>query len=70
MVFAAAYMLKLVQGVLWGPQGKNYDCADLTLREWLVLVPMAVLIIWLGLYPAPLLELLESPVLMMIGGLP
>ncbi|MEJ2470560.1 MAG: NADH-quinone oxidoreductase subunit M [Desulfuromonadales bacterium] len=70
VVFAAAYMLKMVQGVLWGESKRTFDCEDLTLREWLVLVPMAVLVVWLGLYPLPLLKLLESPVLTVIGGMP
>jgi len=44
--------------------------ADLTAREWLVLIPLAVLTIWLGLHPAPLLAPLAIPVQAALGGLP
>lgn len=74
VVFAAAYMLRLVQGILWGEAQKTpgqYDpVADLTLREWLILAPLAIITVWLGLYPAPLLAPLEQPVLLLLGGLP
>ena len=69
LVFAAAYLLRLVQGLLWGP-GTHGRLADLTLREWLVLVPLALLTIWLGLHPAPLLATLAGPVQVALGGLP
>ncbi|PLX76890.1 MAG: NADH-quinone oxidoreductase subunit M [Desulfuromonas sp.] len=71
VVFAAAYMLRLVQGTIWGPaRQEKLVMTDLSLREWLVLAPLAVITLWLGLYPAPLLTPLESPVLMLLGGLP
>jgi NADH-quinone oxidoreductase subunit M len=79
VVLAAAYMLRLVREVLWGqPLGED-PWPDMTLREGLVLVPMAILVVWLGLYPEPFLApladpvrvLLESaPLLTMNGGLP
>ncbi|MDT8440622.1 MAG: NADH-quinone oxidoreductase subunit M [Desulfuromonadales bacterium] len=74
VVFAAAYMLRLVQGVLWGEPGPATAgaaaIADLDAREWLILVPLALITLWLGLYPAPLLRPLEQPVLALLGGLP
>lgn len=71
LVFAAAYLLRLVQGTLWGPAPSTRGTmADLTLREWLVLVPLALLTIWLGLYPAPFLAPLAGPVQSVLGGLP
>ncbi len=67
VVFAAAYTLRLVQGVLWG-QAKGADpWPDLTLREALVLVPLALLVLWLGLHPAPFLKPLEGPVKELLG---
>ncbi len=72
VVFAAAYMLRLVQGVLWGEPRGEEPWADLTPREALVLVPLALLVLWLGLYPAPFLDLLHEPVRLLLtgGGLP
>ncbi len=70
VVFAAAYILRLVQGVIWGPISGTRITYDLTPREWLILVPMAILVIWLGLYPAPFLTPLHEPVQLLLGGSP
>lgn len=71
LVFAAAYLLRLVQGVLWGPRPAGAAAvADLTAREWLILVPLALLTLWLGLCPAPFLAPLVPPVQAVLGGLP
>ena len=51
MVFAAAYMLRLMQGVLWGPPRSDAPWRDLSLREGLVLAPLAAVVLWLGLHP-------------------
>lgn len=71
LVMAAAYLLRLVQGLLWGPAPAGRPViTDLTAREWLVLIPLALLTIWLGLHPAPLLAPLQEPVRAILGGLP
>ena len=71
VVFAAAYMLRLIQGVIWGPARSERVLPDLTLREWLMLLPMALLVVWLGLYPAPFLAPLHGTVATLLaGGLP
>ena len=68
VVFAAAYMLRLVQGVLWGPAQVERTMPDLSAREWLILAPMAILVVWLGLYPAPFLEPLHDIVATLLAG--
>ena len=71
VVFAAAYMLRLVQGVLWGQPHKERTLPDLSLREWLILLPMAILVVWLGLYPDPFLVPMHGAVdTLLAGGLP
>ncbi len=70
VVFAAAYILRLLQSVIWGPAVGPRLKYDLTPREWLILVPMALLVIWLGLYPAPFLAPLHEPVQLLLGGSP
>jgi NADH-quinone oxidoreductase subunit M len=79
VVLAAAYMLRLVREVLWGEPLGNEPWADLTLREGLILVPLALLVVWLGLYPATFLVPLKEPVRLLLetapllalkGGLP
>jgi NADH-quinone oxidoreductase subunit M len=71
VVFAAAYMLRLVQGVIWGPAQKERVLSDLSGREWLMLLPMAILVVWFGLYPDPFLVPLHGAVeTLLAGGLP
>jgi NADH-quinone oxidoreductase subunit M len=67
VVFAAAYMLRMVQGTLWGPARAKRSIPDLTAREWLMLLPLAILVIWLGLYPAPFLAPLQGTVATLLG---
>jgi len=79
VLFAAVYMLRLVLGVVWGRPLGEEPWRDLTAREALVLVPLALMVLWLGLYPAPFLApiaepvrrlLAEAPLLALKGGLP
>ena len=62
VVFSAAYMLRLVRRTIWGEQGRLAVCHDLTVREYLVLVPMAIVVIWIGVYPDMFLEPLHGTV--------
>ena len=54
IIFAAVYMLWMYQRVVFGPitHEANRRLPDLTTREWAVLVPVLVLIVWIGVYPA------------------
>jgi NADH-quinone oxidoreductase subunit M len=54
IIFAAVYMLWMYQRVIFGPitHEANRRLPDLTTREWAVLVPVLVLIVWIGVYPA------------------
>ena len=79
VVFTAAYMLRLVQGVLWGERPVGRPWPDLTWLEGITLGLLAVMTLWLGFHPATFLEPLHQPVdlLMQIthslaqgGGLP
>lgn len=64
IVWAAWYMLGMVRRVLFGPltHPENADISDLTWNERLVLVPVLVLIVWIGVYPAPFLRRMEASV--------
>jgi NADH-quinone oxidoreductase subunit M len=70
VVFAAIYILRLLKGVLWGPARSDAPFPDLTLREALILVPLAVLVFWLGLYPTTFLAPIHEPVQHLLHGLP
>jgi NADH-quinone oxidoreductase subunit M len=62
VIFAAVYMLWLYQRVMFGEvtHEENRHLADLTLRELAVLVPIVLVIVWIGVYPQPFLGRLES----------
>jgi NADH-quinone oxidoreductase subunit M len=67
IILGAAYMLWMYQRVMFGPITKvNAEMSDLSTREWLVFAPLVAVAFWLGLYPKPLMDLLEAPVAKLI----
>ncbi|KHK91597.1 NADH-quinone oxidoreductase subunit M [Novosphingobium malaysiense] len=53
IILGAAYMLYLYRRVAFGEQ-KNADAAamaDLDVREYLMVVPLALAVLWMGIYP-------------------
>jgi len=64
VILAAAYLLWLYQRVFFGTvtNPKNERLHDLTAREILTFVPLIVCAFWIGLYPKPFFQILESPV--------
>ncbi len=62
VIFAAAYMLVALQRLLFGKLDNpaNEAMPDLSVREWFVLSPLMVCIVWIGLYPAPILRRVEA----------
>jgi NADH-quinone oxidoreductase subunit M len=64
IVLAAAYMLWMLQRVVLG-QPKNpiiSQLPDLSIRELATVIPLAVLVLGIGLYPSPLMEMMDSSV--------
>jgi NADH-quinone oxidoreductase subunit M len=61
VIVAAAYLLTALQRVIYNPLTKpeNEKLTDLTPRELVVLVPLLVCILWIGIYPKPLLQRME-----------
>ena len=61
VIFAAAYLLWAIQRILFNAFTKpeNEHLADLNPRELLIMVPLVVAIIWLGVYPAPVLRRMQ-----------
>jgi len=61
VIFAAAYLLWALQRIIFNKLDKpeNEALTDLTPREWAVLAPLLAGILWLGLYPAPVLRRME-----------
>jgi NADH-quinone oxidoreductase subunit M len=64
IVLAVAYLLWMFQRVVQGESTKpeNRELKDLSVREVIVLVPLAILIILIGLYPPPFLNCIQPPV--------
>jgi NADH-quinone oxidoreductase subunit M len=50
------YALRLVQRAFHGANVHEWSLPDLVKREILILAPMIVLLLWLGLYPLPVLN--------------
>jgi NADH-quinone oxidoreductase subunit M len=72
-VLAAAYMLRLLQKIVWGrsdghatpDHGRAEErnaLSDLDLREVVTLGFLAIFVFWLGFYPKPLLTMMDSSV--------
>lgn len=55
-VFAAAYSLRLMQRVFFGPQPVQTQPADIPAPAFSVCVVLIGLLVWLGLYPQPVLD--------------
>jgi NADH-quinone oxidoreductase subunit M len=64
VVLGAAYMLYLYQRTMFGKveNPKNEKLPDLTLREFATFAPLIVLAVWIGLYPKPFLDRLQTSV--------
>lgn len=62
VIFAAAYLLWAIQRILFNRLDKpeNTHIPDLNRRELAILAPLVAVIIWLGIYPAPVLRRMES----------
>ncbi|MBA3441132.1 MAG: NADH-quinone oxidoreductase subunit M [Pyrinomonadaceae bacterium] len=58
VIWAAVYMLWMLQRVVFGPltHNKNAHLSDLNSRELGLLVPLLVLMVVMGVYPRPFLE--------------
>jgi len=69
IVFAAVYLLWMYQRVALGEirHEANRRLRDLTPREWAVLVPVLVLIVWIGVYPKAFTSKTEASVQALIA---
>ncbi len=62
VILAAAYMLWALQRILYNPLDKpsNESLTDLNWREIGLLAPLLFLIVWMGVYPKPVLSRMEA----------
>jgi NADH-quinone oxidoreductase subunit M len=64
------YMLRMVQKLLFMRERSPLDLSDISLREGFILSIFAFIIVFLGVYPAPLLDLIRTPIHLLTGGMP
>ncbi|MFH1077311.1 MAG: NADH-quinone oxidoreductase subunit M, partial [Pseudomonadota bacterium] len=55
-IMAAAYMLRLLQKIVWGKRG-DHPVYDLNVREILTLIPLMIFVFWIGFGPSPFLKI-------------
>jgi NADH-quinone oxidoreductase subunit M len=61
VIIAAAYLLWAIQRILFNPLDNpvNEHVPDLNRRELVLMVPLLASIVWLGVYPAPVLRRMQ-----------
>ncbi len=64
VIFGAAYFLWYYERAMLGPVGKAVkdSIGDLHLREMVIALSLSVMILWIGLYPAPFLRMMNGSV--------
>lgn len=67
ILLGAGYMLWTLQRVFLGPLNEKWaSLKDMDFREFAMLVPLSVIVIFLGVYPGPMLNLMNSSVNTMV----
>ena len=70
LLFTGAYILKGIKKVLHGPMNEHWAhgehlLTEINTREILVMVPLMALILWIGIYPAWILDVINKAVVML-----
>jgi NADH-quinone oxidoreductase subunit M len=65
LLFTGAYILKGIKGVLHGPLNKDWigHVSEINPREIFVIAPLMVLMLWIGVWPAWILDVINNAVL-------
>jgi NADH-quinone oxidoreductase subunit M len=70
LLFTGAYILKGIKKVLHGPLNEHWEhgehrLTEINTREILVMVPLMALILWIGIWPAWILDVINKAVVML-----
>ena len=69
IILGAVYMLRVMKKAFFGPvtNDENLKLKDLNARETWSLIPLVAIVIWLGVYPKPVLEPIDNSVKAMVS---
>ena len=70
VILPLVYTVRLIQEVIFQEERRSMPMPDLTPRELLLLISLALCDVYIGMHPAPLLEVLKVPVALLTGGAP
>jgi NADH-quinone oxidoreductase subunit M len=63
VIFGAAYFLWYYERAMFGPLAQGVQAlVDLTSREKVIGISLAIMIFWIGLYPAPFLDMMNGSI--------
>lgn len=70
LFFTGAYILKALKKVLHGPLNERWlhgehKLTEINAREILVMAPLMLLMLWIGVYPAWILDVINKAVMML-----
>lgn len=67
LLFTGAYILKGIKKVLHGPLNEHWvgHLSEINAREIFVMVPLMILIVWIGIWPAWILNVINHAVMML-----
>ncbi|HJU68123.1 MAG TPA: NADH-quinone oxidoreductase subunit M [Gemmatimonadaceae bacterium] len=73
VIFAAAYLLWAIQRILFQPvtHAENERLTDLNVRETVIMAALVIPILWIGIYPKPILDRMErsaAAFITLVGG--
>jgi NADH-quinone oxidoreductase subunit M len=67
LVLGTVYSLRIFQRVFQGPKIKEWTMPDLSWRETIVIGSLVLVILWLGLYPQPVIDTVKPVIANVLG---